>query len=102
LLELKPAGRDIDRSNFGEEHGDIPIASQHPANRRGDVTRRQRRRCDLIEKRLEEMMIRPVYDRDVYFGVAEGPGSIQPPEPSADNYHTRPRYARATSREPTE
>ena len=41
------------------------LLAQQPADRRRDVARRQRRRRDLIEQRLEDVVVGAIDDRDV-------------------------------------
>ena len=52
------------RADLAEQHADVARAAEHPADRRGDVARRQRRRRHLIEQRLKDVVIAPVEQRD--------------------------------------
>jgi hypothetical protein len=41
----------------------------------------------LIEQRLEEMEVAAVDERDIYWGVAQRLGRVEPAEPSTENDH---------------
>ena len=49
IFEDDPFLRDVDALRFGIKHGDILLAVEDAANRRGDVTRVERCRGHLIE-----------------------------------------------------
>ena len=55
-----------DAINVTHQHRDIFLPAQDVAQRRGDIRRRQTRSCDLIEQRLEQMMIAAIKQRDAY------------------------------------
>ena len=45
------------RRDVREQHRDVLLPAQHPADRRRDVAGRQRGRGDLVEERLEQMVV---------------------------------------------
>jgi hypothetical protein len=58
---------------------------EDPADRRRDVTRRQRGRGDLIQERLKDVVVVPVDQGDLDRGAPERPSRIQPAESPADD-----------------
>jgi hypothetical protein len=82
---------EIDTGGFGQQHLDVLLAPENPANRRRDVSRRQRSHRDLIQQRLEHVMVPPIHDRDLNRLAAQRTRRIQPAEAAADDYHTTHR-----------
>ena len=74
---------------LGEQHLDVALPPQDPADRRGDVPRRQRRHRDLIQQRLEDMMVAPIDQRDPHRRAAQRPRGIQAAETAADDHDMR-------------
>ena len=50
---------------LGEQHAGVRLAPQDRADRVGDVAGRQRRRRDLVEERLEEVVVAAIDDGDL-------------------------------------
>ena len=77
---------DIDARGVRQQHPDVPDAAQDPSDRRGDIAGRQRRRCDLIEQRLEDVMVAAIDQRDANVRVAKSAGSGQAAKAAADDH----------------
>jgi hypothetical protein len=63
--------------------------AQHAADRRGDVARGERRGRDLVQQRLEEVVVVPVDQGDVDRRAIERARRAQAPEPAADDDDAR-------------
>ena len=50
----------INGADFGQQHRRVLLLAQNVADRPGHVGRRERRGRDLVEQRLEAMMVLPV------------------------------------------
>ena len=59
------------RVRLGEQHLDVPLLPQNPADRRRDVAGRQRRRRHLIEQRLKQMVVVAIDERDAHRRAVE-------------------------------
>ena len=59
-VQLEAPGGQVHLLDVGEEHRDVGRAAQDRPERGGDVGRVQRRGGDLVEERLEEVMVAPV------------------------------------------
>src|SRR6267143_6211995 len=67
----------------GEQHLDVLLPPQNPADRRRDVAGRERRGRDLIEERLKEMVIVAIEQRDAYVGTRQRASGVQAAKPAA-------------------
>src|SRR6516165_3933527 len=79
----------IDAGNRGEGHCDIPLCADDAADRCGDIGRRKTRGCDLIEQRLEQMIVVPIDQRDLARGSGQRLGRGQPAEAGTHNHDAR-------------
>jgi len=79
----------IDRRDVGQQHFDVLLFAQHPADRRRDVARRQRRRRHLVQQRLEEVVVVAIEQRDANVRAVEGARGLQTAEAAADDHHAR-------------
>jgi hypothetical protein len=70
-----------------QEDADIFLVPQNPPNRRGDVARRQRRRRDLVQQRLKQMIVVTIEQRDAYRRVGERACGVESAKTAADNHH---------------
>ena len=61
----------INAHRFGENHASIFLVVDDLAQRRGDIGRRERSGGNLIQKRLEEVIVGAVDERDVHIGALE-------------------------------
>jgi hypothetical protein len=52
-----------------------------------NVSRRERRRCHLVQQRLEEVMVATVDDGHSHRRASQGTCGIQPPKTGTNNYH---------------
>ena len=68
--------RDVHAGGLGQHHGHVRLVAEDPSDRRGDVGRAQRGRRHLVEERLEQVVVRPVNDRDPHRGAPELRGPL--------------------------
>ena len=54
----------VHRGDGAAQHAHSSIIAERSADRRRDIGRRKGSRCDLIQQRLEQMKVLPVYQRD--------------------------------------
>ena len=64
-IDLHEPFASINGADLGHQHGRVLLLAQNVADRPGDVGRRERRGRDLVEHRLEAMMILPVDHGDL-------------------------------------
>ena len=79
--------RHVHPLHLGHQHGGVALARKQPPDRRRDVGGRERGGRDLIEQRLEEMVVGAVEHRELDVGAPEGTGRVQSSESAADDYH---------------
>ncbi len=91
-------GRTIDRSGLAEQDLDVPGAAKDRPDRRCDVARRQRRRRDLVQHRLEQMVIGAIDQGHVDGAARQLLGEIETREPAPQDHHTRATHSRIVSR----
>ena len=84
-LRAQELGGLIDAGHVGHQHGRIGLAAQDVADRPGDVGRRERRGRDLIEQRLEAMVVLPVDDDHVDRRAPQRLGGFQAAEAGPDD-----------------
>ena len=72
-----------------EKDRHVSLPAHHPANRHGDVAHRQRGGGDLVQERLEEMVIRSVQKDDIDGLAPERTDGVQAAEPASQ--HDDPR-----------
>ena len=77
---------DVDRRHVGQLHRRVLLALQDVAGRRRDLSCREDAGGDLVEQRLEEMVVRPVDERHLDRRVAEEPGREETAEAGADDH----------------
>jgi hypothetical protein len=83
--------RDVDADRLVEHDLGVPLPTQHATDRRRDVGRRERGRRDLVEQRLEQMVIAAIDHRHVDRRVGEPLGGGEAAEAGADDHDARPR-----------
>ena len=83
--------RHVDAAHLREQHLDVPLSSKNPANRRCDIARRQRRRGDLVEERLEKVVVMAIDERHAHGRAGERARSVEPTESAAQNDDMRQR-----------
>lgn len=78
IIEADPAAfcddlpaRDVDTGDLGQNHLGIVLLAEDSADRRCDVCRRQAGGRNLIEQRLEHVIVVLIYQRDVEWLVGE-------------------------------
>ncbi len=96
VADLDDAPRRVDGRDFAEQHRRVALPAQDGADRPCDVGRRQAGRRDLIEQRLEQVIVVPVDDRDVGVDARERLRGEQAAESCADDDDARARHSRST------
>ena len=79
--------RSIDAADICEQRRHLLASAQQIADRPGNFRRRQRRGRDLVEQRLEQMMVAAIDQRDPDRRTGEAKGGLQPAETGADDHH---------------
>jgi hypothetical protein len=92
VLELHQPALLVDARHLAQDHALVAGAAQDGADRRGDLRRRQAGGRDLIEQRLEEVVVAPVDDGDVGCGAGQGVRAAQPAKARADDHDVRPGH----------
>ncbi len=83
------AGKDSNR--FLENDRRVLLSAQDRADGARDVGRIERRRSDLVEERLEEMVVAAVEKRHAHGGAPELSRGVQAGEPAAEDHDMRKR-----------
>ena len=87
---LDPACRGIDAGHLVEQYRGVPLMAQHGPDRLGDIGRRQRRGRDLVQQRLEQVVVVAVDHRHVDGRPRQPASGFEPAEAGADNDDARP------------
>ena len=77
---------EVEGNDLLEEHLDVALPPEDRAERRRDVRGGQHSRRDLVEERLEHVMIASVEERDLHRGTAERFRGPQPRESPSDDH----------------
>jgi hypothetical protein len=80
---------DIESGNLRHENFNILVGRENRANRRGDFPGGKPGSGDLIEKRLEGVVILAVYHGDLGVRAAQRLGGIEAAEACSNDYHAR-------------
>ena len=83
---------EIDSDDLAEHHAGIPLVAQDFAERRRDVALGEDPRRELVEQRLEQVVVGPVDERDVDIRPAQSLGGRESAEPAADDRYPVPAY----------
>ena len=86
-LDREAARAEIDGDDLAEHDAGVPLVAQHVAHRRRDVALGEDPRRDLVEQRLEQVVVGPVDERDVDVGAPQPPGGEEPAEAATDDRH---------------
>src|SRR4029079_6399701 len=71
----------IEPDRLAQQHRRVAAAAEDAAQRLGDVARRDRARRDLVQQRLEDVVVAPIDEGEVDALVAaEAPGRVQAAE----------------------
>ncbi len=82
----------VESDDFGLQNDEVAalhLAPQDVADRRRDRGRRQAGRSDLVQQRLEQMVVGAVDERDIDLGAREAAYRLQPAEAAADDQDAR-------------
>jgi hypothetical protein len=86
------ARRGVDPRHLGHHDREVALPAEDGADRPGDVARRQRRGCHLVQQRLEQVVVVAVHQRDLAARAGHGARCLQPAETGAEDHHAeRPR-----------
>ena len=85
----------IDSGDCGKQRRHLLASTQQMANRPGDFGRGERGGRDLIEQRLEQMMVAAVDQGDLHRRTGKPEGALQPTETGADDHHAMRLFRRA-------
>ena len=89
MRRLHSTGGKIDPRDFLHPHYDILAAGKEVADRDRDLRRAQPRGGDLIEQRLENVVIAPVKQHNVALGPPKHLGRREAGESAADDHDAR-------------
>lgn len=67
----------IDRACLGQQHLDVFLAPQDPSDRRCNVTGGQGRHCNLVQQRLEHMVVTAIEHGGTHVGPFQRAGRIK-------------------------
>ena len=84
---LHDPARQVQVLHLGQHDARVGLLPDHAAQGRRDDAIGQDPGGDLIEQRLEQVVIGPVHDRDVGIGAGQGARNPDPAEPPADDDH---------------
>jgi hypothetical protein len=79
----------VDGPGVCQEHLDVLLPAQDPADGRRDVAGRQRRRRNLVEQRLEDVVIVPIDERHANGRPRQGARRVEATESTAENHDVR-------------
>ena len=84
------AGVEIDIDHCAENDPRVPLAAQRITNRHGDIPLGEYSRRDLMQQRLNQVVIRPVDDGDINGSPPQGLRRSQSSESAADDHDMMP------------
>ena len=82
-------GRRIDRDGLAQDDLHVLLVPEDPADRRRDVARVERGGRDLVEQRLEQVMVAAVDQGDIHRRPAKSPGRLEAREAAAEDHDAR-------------
>jgi hypothetical protein len=85
---------EIDAAHFVEPYFDVALPAQEMAQRRRDIRRRESCRRNLVQQRLEEMMVRAIDERDADICARKRARRPQAAETTAENHDMGHRHRR--------
>jgi hypothetical protein len=81
------ARRGVDVLRLGEQHRHVRLLAEYPPDWRGHVARRQRCRGDLIQQRLEQVIVVAIEQRHPNRCACERLRGFEAAEAAADDDH---------------
>jgi hypothetical protein len=75
----------IDTDHLSEQDIAVSLSADEPPDRLGDVGWAQATGCDLVQQRLEEVVVPTVDQRDRHVGVGQLPSGRHPSEAGSDD-----------------
>jgi hypothetical protein len=92
-VDNEAAGFDVNIDDFAEYNARVTLLAKDVADRRCDVALGEDPGRDLVEKRLEQVMIRAVDDCKFHIGAAQGLRGKEPSESAPDDGHSMSPHA---------
>ncbi len=89
VVERDRLGLRVDADDLGQQHQKILLLAQDVADRRGDQRRRQPGGRDLVQQRLEQMMVAAIDERDLDRLACKRPRRREAAETAADDDDVR-------------
>jgi hypothetical protein len=80
----------VDARGLGHQHRDVALPPEDAPDRRRDRGRRQPRHRDLVEQRLEHVVVATVDERHAHGRAPERPGGLEAAEAAAQDHDARP------------
>ena len=93
---------EVEAGHLGELDAHVLRPAQDVPQRRRDLTGREDAGRDLVQQRLEQVVVAPVDQRDVDRQLSEEPARRQATEAAADDDDAMPGVARRARREPAD
>ncbi len=78
--------RDVELRRLGEQDARVLLAVQDPSQRRGDLGSREPAGRDLVDERLEQVVVLAIDEGDVDIGAPQALDDEQPAEAAADHH----------------
>ena len=78
-------GVEVEAADVGEQHARVGLAAQHAAQRRGDLALGEDAGGDLVEERLEQVVVGAVDEGDLDGRPSECLRRVEAAEASADD-----------------
>src|SRR5436190_4424607 len=87
--EADAIAQSVDAGHLIKDHPDVAGSREDAADRPGNIGRRERRGCNLIEQRLKDMVVAAIDNGHVDGAAGEPLGRGKPAESAADDDDTR-------------
>jgi hypothetical protein len=91
VTNLHSASDRIDAGNLAHYYANVPVSRKDGADGKADISGRQGGGCNLIQQRLEQMMVGAVDQRDLGGGAGQPLCSLEPTETGAYDDDARRR-----------
>jgi hypothetical protein len=93
-IDRHAASIEIDIDHFAEDNARVPLVAQNVTDRPGDVPLGQNSCRELMQQRLNQVVIRPVDDGDIDVGAPQHLRRRKSSESAADNHDVMPACCR--------
>ena len=89
VREHHSASGDVHGGRLAEQDGGVLLPPQDPSDRHGDVARVESRRGDLVQQRLEQVVVAPIDQGQTQRRAPQRPCGVQAPETASEDHHVR-------------